>query len=338
MTLSECLCITYENDEELKEVDRVLSITKSVLSITVPMPTLSWNADANHVFIYADAKEFNIVKIVIQNNLGLFNEAPFDTPNFSEPQHRYAVPRLSTDENAVGLREVSADVGVSTTFVMHPEIEDIQRASISLTGTPRIELDPRIFAESEEEAQQHTVDYATAWAPVSFDIQRASDNDYHLCSEASGLTSDGEPNLDGRRTTAGTERSFATVWEGASVLDDSTRAQWQLVNERLNDVPQPTESSSGSISVEEQITFSEVQNPRHWNLVKCSYGGSRYYLTYICPPSVNPFDTLRIVGGIHAEDTPEIREICVYNSEPYWRELRHMMHQGVTSLREAVAA
>lgn len=131
-----------------------------------------------------------------------------------------------------------------------------------------------------------------------------------------------------RQNIARTEMEFLS----ARQLEGDTR--WTTTFNRRMMALTPTESNSGTISCEEQILFSEERNPRRWNIAKCRYGNSRYYLSYLVPPTADMQSTLRVVGGVHNNETPDVVEICVFNSEPYWRELRHLMHRQAEFLRE----
>lgn len=155
---------------------------------------------------------------------------------------------------------------------------------------------------------------------------------FNETSPLSDISGSQHDNYSARRALADQEMDALILHQMSGQMTGDT--QWTTLFNRRSMVLTPTESNSGTISTEEQITFSEERNPRRWNLAKCRYNGSRYYLSYLVPPSANINDTLRVVGGINDGATPEVFEICVFNTEQYWRELRHLMHRQAEFLRE----
>lgn len=148
------------------------------------------------------------------------------------------------------------------------------------------------------------------------------------------------PTLESREVNADSSLQLAYNYLSDNRLYEVNRIPWSILLNRLSDVPRPTESSSGTISVQEQIEYSERQNPRHWNIVKVRFNNrtSGRYLSYLIPPSLTIESDIRIASGAMVSQNPSAFEICVYNTPEYWKELRHMIHQDVDLMHEVAAA
>lgn len=183
---------------------------------------------------------------------------------------------------------------------------------------------------TDEEIAHHQEEYAR--------VNGYAQNSLRRIGCPTPLLSNGNPDEARRETMVNEIIELSQTFLLNPFLDNDIRVEWQTEFNRLTDAPIPTVSSTGSFTAQEQIDYHLKHNPQNWNLVKTRFNGSRYYLSYLCPPSVDMATTLRVCGGRNADRVPEQFEICVYNTEPYWRELRHLMHREAPYLREAVAA
>lgn len=208
----------------------------------------------------------------------------------------------------LGLTDMDENVTMCPNLAVTP----VQRVVEAVTDTPVAQpVHIRIDNDSAPTSAQMDAMFQEALPAFNPDVVSPRDDTY-----------------DSRREIATNELQILV---GRHMAGDT---QWETHYNRRMIQLEPTESNSGTITREEQMVFSEERNPRRWNLAKCRYNGSRYYLSYLVPPTANLFDTLRVVGGVHDGEAPEVLEICTFNTEAYWRELRHLMHRQAEFLRE----
>lgn len=321
MNLKKCLFI--DNIATNREsILVVLKTTKTIMTLTIGAPVVDWCDFNNGILVYGNDREMQGMELVLGQTLGITTEDAEISmcPNLVTPIHQpvnemanVAVMSHPVVDHTETVQRVASELGNITVGGAVGVVGSVNGAGnipverVSVSDTP--------------------IDSAAVVQRISGYETGALLNAMRAYYEPSNLGSDEEESYEIRRHTAERERHNLEQVQHTN--------EWRLEFNRRNIQLIPTESNSGTISPEEQAEYSENFNPRRWNIAKCSYGtSSRFYLSYLVPPTATIEDTLRVVGGPHDGATPTVREICVFNTPEYWKELRHLMHRQADYLRE----